>query len=174
MSRQGGREGAENERGRAERGLPCLRQDASRLQRPRGCRELSNGNCNFLSSQQGRSLDQISLLEKAELIPSAETPGSATDAHICVCRWPGLPAAGRWTGAGRRGCSGCRMATMASGPGQKLVGPLQSFADLVGQRQRCVRGEGHACRQREEAVTAAAPLPPRAGDLPSVGHGISS
>lgn len=44
MRWQGGREGAENERGRAERGLPCLGQDASHLQRPRGCRELSNGN----------------------------------------------------------------------------------------------------------------------------------
>lgn len=119
-------------------------------------------------------MDQISLLEKAELIPSAKTPGSAKDAHICVCRWPGLPAAGRWTGPGHRGCSACGLAMMASGPVQKLLGPLQSFADLVEQKQRCVKGEGPACCQCEEAVTAAAPLPPWAGDLPSAGHSISS
>lgn len=59
MRWQGGREGAGNEQGRVERGLPCLSQDASRLQCPRGCRALQRKLCNFLSSQQGRSLDQI-------------------------------------------------------------------------------------------------------------------
>ena len=137
MRWQGGREGAGNEQGRVERGLPCLSQDASRLQCPRGCRALQRKLCNFLSSQQGRSLDQISLWEKAELIPSAKTPSSAKDAHVCVCRWLDLPAAGRRTGGshpGHRGCAGCGMATMAAGQVQKLLGPLQSFTDLVGQK----------------------------------------
>ena len=130
MRWQGGREVAGNEQGHVQRGLPCLGQDASRRQCPRGCRALQRKLCNFLSSQQGRSLDQISLWEKAELIPSAKTPGSAKDAHLCVCWWPGLPAAGRWTGnshPGHWGCAGPGMATMAAGP-------LQSFTDLVGQK----------------------------------------
>lgn len=62
--------------------------DVFQLRSPRGCKALQRKLCNFLSSEQKRGPGEISLLEKAELVPSPKcsrlSEGQGQHAPCCV------------------------------------------------------------------------------------------